>query len=238
MTRPAGPGDCAPGDYAKWQRNVIPALPFCHVRLSGPKPQQKAYPKHLKTLGDHLRKKRLDLGLLQKEVAEQLGVDTASICNWESNEVQPMVHCLPAILAFLGHNPLPEAVDLIGKLKRLRSTLGLAQEQLAQKLGIDESTIAGWERGDNTPVGAYRKLLENFMAVDGLLPTRPSTASVKSSFYAPKITALRHKLGLTKAALARQIGVNVNTLWRWERGDWKPHGLHRTLLQELIRQAK
>jgi transcriptional regulator with XRE-family HTH domain len=134
----------------------IPALPFCHVRLSGPKPSSKAYPKQLKTLGDHIRKRRLDLGLLQKEVAEQLGVDTASIGNWESNEVQPMVHCLPEILTFLGHNPLPEAADLIGKMKRLRSTLGLNQEQLTQKLGIDESTIAGWERGDNTPVGAYR----------------------------------------------------------------------------------
>jgi transcriptional regulator with XRE-family HTH domain len=122
-------------------------LPFCHVRLSAPKPQQKAYPKQLKTLGDHLRKRRLDLGLLQKEVAEQLGVDTASICKWESNDVQPMVHCLPGIIAFLGHNPLPEADDLIGKLKRLRDTQGLTQEKLGQKLGIDESTIAGWERG-------------------------------------------------------------------------------------------
>ena len=121
----------------------------------------------MKTLGDHIRKRRLDLGLLQKEVAEQLGVDTASIGNWESNETQPMVHCLPGIFAFLGHNPLPEAGDLIGKLKRLRGTLGLTQEKLAQKLGIDESAVAGWERGDNMPVGSYRKLLEDFMTGDG-----------------------------------------------------------------------
>jgi hypothetical protein len=51
---------------------------------------------------------------------------------------------------------------------------------------------------------------------DGLLPERPVTASAKSRFSARRITALREKLGLTKAALARQIGVNVNTLWRWE----------------------
>jgi DNA-binding transcriptional regulator YiaG len=138
---------------AKWQLNPTHALPFCHVRLSGPKPQSKAYPKHLKTLGDHIRKRRLDLGLLQKDVAEQLRVETASICNWESNETQPMVHCLPGIIAFLGHNPLPEADDLIGKFKRLRNTLGLTQEQLAQKLRIDESTIAAWERRESTPVG-------------------------------------------------------------------------------------
>ena len=179
----------------------------------------------------------LDLGILQKDLADQLGVDTASIGNWESSEIQPMVHCLPGIVAFLGHNPLPEADDLIGKLKRLRSTLGLSQEQLAQKLGIDESTIAGWERGDNTPVGAYRKLLEDFIAEDGLLPVRPGTAWARSRFSARKITALREKLGLTKAALARQIGVNVNTLWRWERGDRKPHGLHRELIADLFRNS-
>jgi len=104
-------------------------LPFCHVRLSGPKLQQKAYPKHLKTLGDHIRNGRLDLGLLQKEVAEQLGVDTASIGNWESNDSQPTVHCLPGIIAFLGHNPLPEAGDLIGKLKRLSKDCQLSRCQ-------------------------------------------------------------------------------------------------------------
>ena len=179
----------------------------------------------------------MDLGLLQKEVGERLGVDTASICNWESNESQPMVHCLPAIFAFLGHNPLPEAGDLIGKLKRLRGTLGLTQEKLGQKLGIDESILAGWERGDNTPIGAYHKLLEDFIKGDGLLPARRGTAWSRTRFSARKITALREKLGLTKAALARQIGINVNTLWRWERGDRKPHGLHSKILADLIRDA-
>jgi DNA-binding transcriptional regulator YiaG len=145
-----------------------------------------------------------------------------------------MVHCLPAILTFLGHNPLPEATDLSGKMKRLRSTLGLTQEQLAQKLGIDESTVAGWERGDNTPVGAYRKLLEEFISGDGVVPTEPGSTVAKGRFSARKITALREKLGLTKAALAHQIGVNVNTLWRWERGDRKPHGLHRKLIADLM----
>jgi DNA-binding transcriptional regulator YiaG len=213
-------------------------LPFCHVRLSGPKPKPKAYPKQLKTLGDHLRKRRLDLGLLQKQAAEQIGVDTASIGNWESNEVQPMVHCLPQILAFLGHNPLPEAGDLVGKFKRIRCILGLTQEQLAHKLGIDESTIEGWERGENTPVGAYRKLLEDFITGDALLPTGPGRAPAKSKLSARKITALRQKLGLTKAAFAKQIGINVNTLWRWERGDRKPHGLHRKLIVDLMRDSE
>lgn len=159
-----------------------PCVAFCHVRLAGPKPRPKAYPKRLKTLGDHIRKRRLDLDQLQKEAAEQIGVDAASIGNWESNKIQPMVHCLPAILTFLGYNPLPEVDDLIGKFKRVRCGLGLSQEQLGQTLGIDESTIAGWERGETKPVGSYRKLFEDFVAGDGLLPPGPGTAPDKSRF--------------------------------------------------------
>jgi DNA-binding transcriptional regulator YiaG len=33
---------------------------------------------------------------------------------------------------------------------------------------------------------------------------------------------------------ARQISVNGNTLWRWERGDRKPHGLHWKLITDLM----
>jgi DNA-binding transcriptional regulator YiaG len=210
---------------------------FLPYTAFGAETAAKSLSEALENIGEITSERDAWISGCRKRKWRQLRVDTASIGNWESNEVQPMVHCLPGILAFLGHNPLPEAADLIGKVKRLRSTLGLSQEQLAQKLGIDESTLAGWERGDNSPVGAYRKLLEDFIAEDGLLPGRPGTAWARSRFSARKITALREKLGLTKAALARQIGVNVNTLWRWERGDRTPHSLHSKILADLIREA-
>jgi hypothetical protein len=41
------------------------ALHFCEVTLTAKKPLSEAYPKTLKTLGDHLRKRRLDLNLFQ-----------------------------------------------------------------------------------------------------------------------------------------------------------------------------
>src|SRR5712691_8111311 len=50
-------------------RTGIPALPFCHVRLQAQKPLAAAYPRELWTLGDRVRKRRLDLGLRQKDVA-------------------------------------------------------------------------------------------------------------------------------------------------------------------------
>ncbi|MBI1951143.1 MAG: helix-turn-helix transcriptional regulator [Acidobacteria bacterium] len=49
-------------------------MPFCHVTLRGQKPRPPRYPEVPKTLGDHLRRRRLDLGISQRELAERLGV--------------------------------------------------------------------------------------------------------------------------------------------------------------------
>ena len=45
--------------------------------------QLKGYPANPETIGEHIRKKRIDLGLMQKEVAGIIGVTESSIWNWE-----------------------------------------------------------------------------------------------------------------------------------------------------------
>jgi len=75
------------------------------VRLSAKKPKSEAYPAVLRTYGDHIRAKRLDLGLLQMHVAEEIGVDECSIYNWESNRVAPSLRLIPRIIEFLGYVP-------------------------------------------------------------------------------------------------------------------------------------
>jgi DNA-binding XRE family transcriptional regulator len=52
----------------------------------------------------------LDLGLLQKEVAAQIGVDEATIYNWEANRNQPAVRLIPRIIQFLGYGPQVQEV--------------------------------------------------------------------------------------------------------------------------------
>jgi DNA-binding XRE family transcriptional regulator len=82
------------------------ALHFYDVTLSAKKPLSEAYPKTLKTIGDHLRTKRLDLKLYQKDVAKAIVVDTLTVCNWENNLTTPRLYLLPKICHFLAHNPL------------------------------------------------------------------------------------------------------------------------------------
>jgi transcriptional regulator with XRE-family HTH domain len=106
-------------------------------------------PKELKTLGDHIRKKRIELGLLQREVAALLGADPTSVNAWERNYHQPSLHLLPAIIGFLNYNPdvIADPASLGQRIAVRRRALGLSQQALAGLMGIDEGTLRGLERG-------------------------------------------------------------------------------------------
>jgi len=82
----------------------IPAFPFCHVTVRGRKPRED-YPEKPRTLGEHLKKRRLDLGLRQRDTAERLGVTKNSYENWEHDKHEPEFRYWPEIIAFLGYDP-------------------------------------------------------------------------------------------------------------------------------------
>ncbi|MBN1957555.1 MAG: helix-turn-helix domain-containing protein [Desulfuromonadales bacterium] len=56
------------------------------------------------TLGDHLRRRRFELGLYQKDVAKQIGVTTSTIWNWEHGRTIDK-RFVPLIENFLGYRP-------------------------------------------------------------------------------------------------------------------------------------
>lgn len=57
------------------------------------------------TIGEHLKKRRLDLGLDQQQVAEQIGVTWMSVSNWERGIYRPSKRAMQSIIAFLGYDP-------------------------------------------------------------------------------------------------------------------------------------
>ena len=118
------------------------------------------------TVGDHIRKRRLTLKLLQKDVAEQLGVDKTSVLNWEGNRSSPEIRYMPAIIGFLGYNPLPAANTVAEQLVRQRRSLGLSQQESAERLGIDLGTLARWERSEREPAGKYLNRVKRFLNGD------------------------------------------------------------------------
>jgi transcriptional regulator with XRE-family HTH domain len=131
-------------------------LPCCRWTLRAQRPLPSAYPKEINTLGDHIRKRRLDLGLLQREVADRIGVNKDTIYNWETNRTEPEVRLIPHIIDFLGYVPYDPNWTFGQWLQAIRSALGLSQEQLARSARLNESTIAKWEREEHKP--SRRKL--------------------------------------------------------------------------------
>jgi DNA-binding transcriptional regulator YiaG len=90
----------------------LDALPTCHLTLAAARPSisvyeraVKRYPDQPKTIGDHLRRRRLDLGLEQADVAKTFNVHRTSVQNWESSRYEPGTPMLAKIVAFLGYNP-------------------------------------------------------------------------------------------------------------------------------------
>jgi len=59
-----------------------------------------------------------------------------TITGWECNATVPEVRYIPAIIQFLGCNPLPAASSLPERLATARRALGLSQRKMAEKLGV------------------------------------------------------------------------------------------------------
>ncbi len=115
----------------------------------------KGYPASPKTIGEMIRKRRLDLGLGQAEVAKIIGCDTTTVTNWEKNHTSPQINYMAAVVGFLGFNPFPNGSTLAEGLVNSRMLQGKTQEDFAGELGVDPSTLGKWERGDRKPIGKY-----------------------------------------------------------------------------------
>ena len=59
--------------------------------------------------------------------------------------------------------PKTEENDLARKIRRLRSKLGLTQEQFAAKVGVTFSTVKRWESGKSKPSPLAMRQIEELM---------------------------------------------------------------------------
>jgi DNA-binding transcriptional regulator YiaG len=78
-----------------------PACHLCYLMLKALKPRDSRYPIEIRTLGDQLRARRLDLGLYQKDLAALFEVTEDTICYWENNRVRPSSGMTAKIIHFL-----------------------------------------------------------------------------------------------------------------------------------------
>ena len=129
------------------------------------------------SLGEHLKKKRLELGLTQKVAGTHLGVTSCTVTNWERGLRKPVIQHLPAICQFLGYDPEPPMPSTLAEwLAAKRRQFGWTQRVAAQNLGVDPSTWSAWEHGGTIMSKAHRHVVAQFIGLsDGALSSMMRT---------------------------------------------------------------
>lgn len=131
---------------------ILPLFPYFRLRLVAKRPPPPGYPLNPVTLGEHLRKKRIDLGLTQKGLAARFQVTVGTVCNWEKDDFSPQKRFTPRLHDFLGYCPLPlkrevrpkpvETAELHG-LHDVRRPDFLAAGQIGDRAGDAQDAVQG-----------------------------------------------------------------------------------------------
>jgi transcriptional regulator with XRE-family HTH domain len=111
-------------------------------------------------LAEHLRKRRLDLGLTQEEAAQRFGISIAAYNGWEGGRGSPSIGKGPKIFDFLGYDPSPPACSTFAEaVSALRRRLGLDKHQFAKRVDVDVKSVRNWESGKTIPFQKVRAIL-------------------------------------------------------------------------------
>jgi transcriptional regulator with XRE-family HTH domain len=129
------------------------------VTLKALKPKESDF--EPQTLGEHILKRRLQLGLTQKEAARHLGTSSPiTVLNWEKGKSEPPIESIPGIIGFLGHYPFPRPGNLSERLLATRRVMGWTIKEAARQLGVDEGTWGYWERTGRIPCKRHRGMVD------------------------------------------------------------------------------
>ena len=119
------------------------------------------------TIGEHLRTVRQKRGLLQREVAIELGVTDSTVVHWELGTTAPLPKDGPGIVAFLGYLPLPMATPG-EKLYAVRFANGWTQSEAGRQAGVGEDAWRDAEGGRRLSAGLIQKIEAALVRFDAL----------------------------------------------------------------------
>jgi transcriptional regulator with XRE-family HTH domain len=140
-----------------------------------------------KTIGEHLKLRRVELHLTHLEVCRILGISTVAISRWELGKSYPSLGKHERIIQFLGYDPFPKFLnntpdtdegnepgfgafffnkDPAGfgqEFKRCRLNRWWTMWKCAKELGVDRRSIQNWETGAFLPIKGHRERVVRFL---------------------------------------------------------------------------
>lgn len=143
--------------------NRVAFLPGVRVTLKALRPTE--FPNGPETIGEHLKARRLALGLYQRQAAERLGVTLETVLHWEKNRTEPPASVYPAIIAFLGYDPSPTPGSLSERIKAKRRALGWTIREAARQLDVDPTAWGSWEHGGLILHREHRARVAGFLGI-------------------------------------------------------------------------
>ena len=109
------------------------------------------YERTPQTLGEHLKKRRVELGFFQRDLRKDFKLEKETYANWEKDRCYPAMRHWPGIIAFLGFDPSPAPSTIGEQLLAYRRRHGLSRKALAADLAVDEATLWRWETDLRAP---------------------------------------------------------------------------------------
>lgn len=191
-----------------------------------------------------------EAGITPSLVADACGVSSETVTQWLQDRRSLPRQALTALARLMGQEEARLLATLrrravepsCGGLRRARLRRGLTQRALAGRLGVGAPTVSHWETGRSRPA-RYR--IEQMATVLGVVPTDLAREMDVSPYefsaeghvgdFGEAIRAARQESGLSKAQLARCVGVSSATIRRWECGATVPRGNLRARVAAVLK---
>ena len=130
--------------------NAWVSSPKLPLQLKSSKPKCFRYPTEIRTIGDEVRKVRIDRSLTQWNADDMIGVHRGFFNELQNGHRENSIYVLHKATRFLGYVPIILNIDTTtvgGKLYSHRITHGYPLQHIAKQIGLDKSTLARFERG-------------------------------------------------------------------------------------------
>lgn len=199
-------------------------------------------------ISDNLKRLRIERGLTQQQVGEQLGTSKQAYSYWESGQHTPRFETIKKLANIFGvttekitedyAQPYDESetASFTERLISLRKEKGVNQTEIAKGLHISQQSYSQWESGNRSPSQKTLEKLAKFFNVSvsyllgetsirnfsGLTTPKEQSHAPSEQTIAERLKSARKEAGLLQEEVAEHFNITQQAYQVWESGKRNP----------------